>query len=185
MQTVKFLQAYINASRHSTTAARFHYSQTRDISNVTPLEAVSLFPDEVCPVDLDPDLHTLRNPSNLLVSYSGLQSVVQESMQDHGIDAEQYGKGAKGQQKDTQDEPRSKDSGRGRGKSSGKPSRNNEGKGRGGSWQTGKGRDNYSSPTWHAQSVIFPHTSPALSMFGILHRGLQCTGKQHDSLHVQ
>ena len=98
MQTVKFLQAYINASRHSTTTARFHYSQTQDISNITPQEAVSLFPYEVCPVDLDPELlQTLETP--LLVSYSGLQSVVQESMQDHGIDPEQYGKGAKGKQK--------------------------------------------------------------------------------------
>ena len=67
MQTVKFLQAYINASRHSTTTARFHYSPTQDISNVSPLEAVALFPYEVCPVDLDPDLlQTLKNPSNLL-----------------------------------------------------------------------------------------------------------------------
>ena len=44
VQTVKFLQAYINASRHSTTAARFHYSQTQDFSNISPKEAVSFFP---------------------------------------------------------------------------------------------------------------------------------------------
>ena len=34
--TLRFLQTYQNAARHSTTPLRFHYSQTQDLSNVTP-----------------------------------------------------------------------------------------------------------------------------------------------------
>ena len=154
VQTVKFLQAYINASRHSTTTARFHYSQTQDFSNISPKEAVSFFPYDVCPIDLDPDLmQTLKNPSSLLVSYSGLQSVIQESMQDHGIDPDQYGKGAKGKSKEAQEDYRPKDSGKGRGRGrTGKQSKPYESKGRGGSWQTGKGREQHSPPTWQTEA---------------------------------
>ena len=61
LQTLGFLQAYVNASRRNTTAVRFHYSQTQDVSSVTPTQAVSFFPYDICPPDLDPTLlQTLR-----------------------------------------------------------------------------------------------------------------------------
>ena len=63
--------------------------------------------------------------------------------------------------KKIQEEPRSKDSGRGRGrgKSSGKQMRNNDGQGRGGSWQTGKGSDNFSPPTWQTEAPWPSHAA--------------------------
>ena len=65
LQTLRFLQAYVSASRHNATTVRFHYSQTQDVSNVTPSQAVPFFPDDICPLDLDPSLlQTLRAPSN-------------------------------------------------------------------------------------------------------------------------
>ena len=97
LQTLRFLQAYISASRHNTTTVRVHYSQTQDVSNVTPVQAVSSFPYDICPLDLDPTLlQTLTAPSNLLTSYTGLQPLIQQAMEDHSIDPENYGKGAKG-----------------------------------------------------------------------------------------
>ena len=96
LQTLRFLQAYVNASRHNTTTVRFHYSQTQDVSNVTPTQAVSFFPCDICPLDLDPRLlQTLRAPSNILTSYSGLQPLIQQAMEDQSIDPDNYGKGAK------------------------------------------------------------------------------------------
>ena len=74
-QTVRFLQGYQNSVRHNTTTARFHYSQTMNNTNISNTEAISLFPYEIFPTDLDTNLqHTLRNnPSSLLASFQGIQ----------------------------------------------------------------------------------------------------------------
>ena len=81
------------------------------------LEAAAFFPYEICPTDLDPALlQSFRSPSSLL-SYSGLQSIVQESLQDHGIDPDNYAKDAKGKVREgIAEPPTAKDSGRGRGR---------------------------------------------------------------------
>ena len=50
--TLKFLQAYQSAARHSTTTLRFHYSQTQDLSNATPEQTIQLFPYEIFPMEL-------------------------------------------------------------------------------------------------------------------------------------
>ena len=110
LQTLRFLQAYVSASRRNTTTVRFHYSQTQDVSNVTPSQAVPFFSYDICPLDLGPSLlQTLRAPSNLLTSYSGLQPMIQQAMEDHSIDPENYGKGAKGKAREgSPDHPRKK-----------------------------------------------------------------------------
>ena len=119
LQTLRFLQAYVSASRHNTTTVRFHYSQTQDVSSVTPVQAVSFFPYDICPLDLDPTLlQTLKTPSNLLTSYSGLQPLIQQAMEDHSTDPENYGKGAKGKAREGSPDRRTKgwkSKGKGRG----------------------------------------------------------------------
>ena len=100
-QTIRFLQAYQNSIRHSTTTARFHYSQTMDITNIASTEAIRFFPYEVFPVDLTNDLQQqLQNdPGSLLASYQGLQPRIHQAMQDHNIDPADYGKGARGKER--------------------------------------------------------------------------------------
>ena len=100
-QTIRFLQAYQNSIRHSTTTARFHYSQTMDITNIANTEAIRFFPYEVFPVDLTNDLQQqLQNdPGSLLASYQGLQPRIHQAMQDHNIDPADYGKGARGKER--------------------------------------------------------------------------------------
>ena len=100
-QTIRFLQAYQNSIRHSTTTARFHYSQTMDITNIANTEAIRFFPYEVFPVDLTNDLQQqLQNdPGSLLASYQGLQPLIHQAMQDHNIDPADYGKGARGKER--------------------------------------------------------------------------------------
>ena len=47
--TFRFIQASTNASRHRATKGRFHYSQSQDISNISPQEALKFFPYEIRP----------------------------------------------------------------------------------------------------------------------------------------
>ena len=80
--TLKFLQAYQNAALHSTTTLRCHshYSQTQDLSNLAPEQAIQLFPYEIFPMELSPDLlETLaKNQSHLLTRYASDYSASHE-----------------------------------------------------------------------------------------------------------
>ena len=146
--TLKFLQAYQSAARHSTTTLRLHYSQTQDLSNITPEQAIQLFPYEIYPMELTPDLlQTLaKNPSHLLASMTGMQPIIQQAMMDQGLEHSSFGKTGKG---------RSKEKGDGKGKHRTKPSWDSKGKGKGDSNErrTGHGTDRWSSyvPTTQAQ----------------------------------
>ena len=164
LQTLRFLQAYISASRHNTTTVRFHYSQTQDVSNVTPVQAVSFFPYDICPLDLDPTLlQTLKAPSNLLTTYTGLQPLIQQAMEDHSIDPENYGKGAKGKVREGSQDLTSKgwkSKGKGRGQE-GKSQNyrfSNEGKGKQDSnpQSTGKGYNTSKTPWWQPKETLTP-----------------------------
>ena len=137
--TLKFLQAYQSAARHSTTTLRFHYSQTQDLSNITPEQAIQLFPYEIYPMELTPDLlQTLaKNPSHLLAvlaSMTGMQPIIQQAMMDQGLEHSSFGKTGKGRSKD-------------KGDSKGKPRTKHtwdsicEGKGDSNERRTGKGND--------------------------------------------
>ena len=42
--TVQFMQAYASASRHATTALRYHFSQTKDVSNLAERMPFAPFP---------------------------------------------------------------------------------------------------------------------------------------------
>ena len=175
--TLKFLQAYQSAARHSTTTLRFHYSQTQDLSNVTPEQAIQLFPYEIFPMELTPDLlQTLaKNPSHLLASMTGMQPIIQQVMMDQGLDHSSFGKTGKG---------RSKDKGEGKGKQRTKTTWDSKGKGKGDSYErrTGKDTDRWSSyvPTTHSSK---PKYSPqqnddpwAQAAYGTDSRSRRATG---------
>ena len=164
LQTLRFLQAYVSASRHNTTTVRFHYSQTQDVSNVTPVKAISFFPYDICPLDLDPTLlQTLKAPSNLLTTYSGLQPLIQQAMEDHSIDPENYGKGAEGKVREGSPDRRpkgAKSEGKGKGYEGKSPNKwfSNEGKGKQYSHQqsSGKGYGTSKSQWWQPQETPTP-----------------------------
>ena len=42
--TIQFMQAYASASRHATTALRYHFSQTKDVSNLSREDAIRSLP---------------------------------------------------------------------------------------------------------------------------------------------
>ena len=91
--TLRFLQAYQNAARHST-PLRFHYSQTQDLSNVTPQQATQFFPYEIFPMELTSDLlKTLaQNPAHLLTAMTGIQPIIHQAMQDQGMEYSSFGR---------------------------------------------------------------------------------------------
>ena len=95
--TLRFLQAYQNAARHST-PLRFHYSQTQDLSNVTPQHATQFFPYEIFPVELTSDLlkPLAQNPAHLLTAMTGIQPIIHQATQDQGMEYSSFGKSGKG-----------------------------------------------------------------------------------------
>ena len=98
--TLRFLQASANASRHRSTNVRFHYSNAQDISNISPSEALKYFPYEIRPLELTQDMQdTLAHSPQVLMeacaSSGGLQAIIQQAMQDRGISHSDFGKGSK------------------------------------------------------------------------------------------
>ena len=131
--TLRFIQASANASRHRATTVRFHYSQSQDISNISPSEALKYFPYEIRPLELTTEVRdTLAcSPNILLDTYapSGLQPLIQQAMQDQSINPREFGKGARNKggrfasrndrevvMDDDQDDSRGKDAPKGKGK---------------------------------------------------------------------
>ena len=87
------LQAYTQASRHSTTILRDHGSQTRDVSNISNEDAVKFFPDDIAPIGLGDRLisQLADNPSFLIQGLSGLQPLIQQAMQDKSLSYGDFG----------------------------------------------------------------------------------------------
>ena len=54
--TIQFMQAYASASRHATTALRYRFSQTKDVSNLSREDAIRSFPYPIYPVELSEEL---------------------------------------------------------------------------------------------------------------------------------
>ena len=44
-----FVQGYTQSSRHSTTTLRYHYGQSKDVSNISISDAVKFFPYDILP----------------------------------------------------------------------------------------------------------------------------------------
>ena len=63
-----FVQGYTQSSRHSTTTLRYHYGQSKNVSNLTISEAVKYFPYDIFPIELDSTLSTqlTDNPACLV-----------------------------------------------------------------------------------------------------------------------
>ena len=109
VDTLKYQQAYNSAAQFSTTNLRYDYRQLQDLSNFSGEEAVRLFPYDIYPEELTPELQTQlsRDPGSLLRGMGGLPSIVQQALEDASIDPLQYGKGL---------EPRNKGKGKGKSK---------------------------------------------------------------------
>ena len=67
--TIQFMQAYAAASRHATTALRYHFSQTKDVSNISREDAIRSFPYPIYPIELHDELSTQlsKNPNFILL----------------------------------------------------------------------------------------------------------------------
>ena len=67
-QFLVFSQAYTQSSRHATTALRYHYGQTKDLSNISATEAFRFFPYDIFPLELDASLtvQLIENPAFLI-----------------------------------------------------------------------------------------------------------------------
>ena len=96
--TIQFMQAYASASRHATTALRYHFSQTKDVSNLSRGDAIRSFPYPIYPVELNDELCTQlsKNPNFILQGFMGMQTQIQQAVSDLGINLEHYGRKGKG-----------------------------------------------------------------------------------------
>ena len=96
--TIQFMQAYASASRHATTALRYHFSQTKDVSNLSREDAIRSFPYPIYPVELSEELSTQlsKNPNFILQGFLGMQTQIQQAVSDLGINLEDYGRKGKG-----------------------------------------------------------------------------------------
>ena len=128
-----FVQGYTQSSRHSTTSLRYHYGQSKDISNIPLAEAVKYFPYDIYPIELDSTLSVQlsENPAFLVQGFSGIQPLIQQAMQDFNMSYADFGHKGKGK-KETQD--KGKDSQgqswpKGKNKSKGKGNKGSKGKG--------------------------------------------------------
>ena len=95
--TIQFMQAYAAASRHATTALRYHFSQTKDISNLSREDAIRSFPYPIYPVEMSDELSTqlTKNPNFILQGFWGMQTQIQQAVADLGINLEDYGRKGK------------------------------------------------------------------------------------------
>ena len=96
--TIQFMQAYASASRHATTALRYHFSQAKDVSNLSREDAIRSFPYPIYPVELNDELSTQlsKNPNFILQGFLGMQTQIQQAVSDLGINLEDYGRKGKG-----------------------------------------------------------------------------------------
>ena len=96
--TIQFMQAYASASRHATTALRYHFSQTKDISNLSREDAIRSFPYPIYPLELNEELSAQlsKNPNFILQGFLGMQTQIQQAVSDMGINLEDYGRKGKG-----------------------------------------------------------------------------------------
>ena len=96
--TIQFMQAYASASRHATTALRYHFSQTKDVSNLGREDAIRSFPYPIYPIELHDELSTqlAKNPNFILQGFLGMQTQIQQAVSDLGINLEDYGRKSKG-----------------------------------------------------------------------------------------
>ena len=95
--TIQFMQAYASASRHATTALRYHFSQTKDVSNLSREDAIRSFPYPIYPVELNEELSAQlsKNPNFILQGFLGMQTQNQQAVSDLGINLEDYGRKGK------------------------------------------------------------------------------------------
>ena len=114
--TIQFMQAYASASRHATTALRYHFSQTKDVSNISREDAIRSFPYPIYPIELHDELATqlAKNPNFILQGFLGMQTQIQQAVSDLGINLDDYGRKGKG-------------TARGKGKGKGKRNDRNKG----------------------------------------------------------
>ncbi|OLP98893.1 hypothetical protein AK812_SmicGene18568 [Symbiodinium microadriaticum] len=96
--TIQFMQAYASASRHATTALRYRFSQTKDVSNLSREDAIRSFPYPIYPVELSEELSAQlsKNPNFILQGFLGMQTQIQQAVSDLGINLEDYGRKGKG-----------------------------------------------------------------------------------------
>ena len=82
-----FVQGYTQSSRHSTTTRRYHYGQSKDVSNISGTDAVKFFPYDIFPIELDSTLSAqlTQNPAFLVQGFSGIQPLIQQAMQDFNL----------------------------------------------------------------------------------------------------
>ena len=93
-----FVQGYTQSSRHSTTTLRYHYGQSKDVSNISISDSVKFFPMIFYPIELDSTLSAqlTENPAFLVQGFSGIQPLIQQAMQDFGMSYSDYGHKGKG-----------------------------------------------------------------------------------------
>ena len=158
-----FVQGYTQSSRHSTTSLRYHYGQSKDISNIPLPEAVKYFPYDIYPIELDSTLSAQlsENPAFLVQGFSGIQPLIQQAMQDFNMSYADFGHKGKGRKeapeknKDSQGQPWPK----GKNKSKGKGNKGSKSKGKGEIFdrlnQEGKGNKDFRSKPysnqWHSK----------------------------------
>ena len=96
--TIQFMQSYAAASRHATTALRYHFSQTKDVSNLGREDAIRSLPYPIYPIELNEELSTQlsKNPNFILQGFLGMQTQIQQAVSDLGINLEDYGRKGKG-----------------------------------------------------------------------------------------
>ena len=105
-----FVQGYTQSSRHSTTTLRYHYGQSKDVSNISVTDAVKFFPYDIFPIELDSTLSTqlTDNPAFLVQGFSGIQPLIQQATQDFNLSYADFGHKGKGN-KDSKGKEKGKD----------------------------------------------------------------------------
>ena len=88
-----FVQGYTQSSRRSTTTLRDHYGQSKDVSNISIIDAIEFFPYDIYPIELDPTLSAqlTENPAFLFQGFSSIQSLIQQAMQDFNMSYSDFG----------------------------------------------------------------------------------------------
>ena len=106
-----FLQGYTQASRHPPPPSGTVIPR-RGISPTFRREVVKYFPYDLCPIELDDHLtaQLTNNPTFLIQGFSGMQSLIQQAMQDQDLSYDNFGSTGKN----------NRDQSKGYGKSKGK-----------------------------------------------------------------
>ena len=96
--TIQFLQASASASRHATTALRYHFARTKDASIVSREDAIRSFPYSIYPIEMGEELlsQLSKNPNFVLQGFEGMQPQIQQAVNDLGLNLEDYGRKGKG-----------------------------------------------------------------------------------------